>query len=420
MIQPQSNPLRRELARGKGKAPHPDDDVLTAFAENALAGQERGRVLEHLSTCAACREVLSHATSAMPEAVVREELHVLPVRRPLRSWLPWVATAAAVVAVCSAVVMHQKGQELREQASGPVTMAKLTPPAPPQLQPLQPTPAPPEQDRKKRQEAAPAAVIGQPKKAAAAAAAQNQASQVAISPPQQETLKKTPFSAAKSLRSMESRYGNLPPDTGRLEQQNGLSRPPAALPAPPAPPAQTAAMAQVRAGTGAAAMDSVEIENAAALATPLDAAGGGASSAAKAKTATAAGGAAAAPALASGAAGSMAGFSSTIARAHWRISDGGQAQRSVGNGAWQPVLPDEKAKMRVLSVYGGEVWIGGDDLRLYRSQDDGATWQLIQLPKKDSGAHAVTHIRFQSGQAGTVEADNGTQWTTVDGGQTWK
>lgn len=76
--------------------------------------------------------------------------------------------------------------------------------------------------------------------------------------------------------------------------------------------------------------------------------------------------------------------------------------------------------MRIVSVFGSNVWLGGESPRLYQSKDDGTTWHLVQLPNKGIGAHAITHIRFQSEQVGTAEADDGTQWSTVNGGQTWK
>ncbi len=76
--------------------------------------------------------------------------------------------------------------------------------------------------------------------------------------------------------------------------------------------------------------------------------------------------------------------------------------------------------MRVISVFGSDAWLGGESPRLYHSKDDGNTWHLVELPHKGSGGHAVAHIRFQSELVGTVEAYDGTQWSTVDGGQTWK
>jgi len=108
------------------------------------------------------------------------------------------------------------------------------------------------------------------------------------------------------------------------------------------------------------------------------------------------------------------------ARPHWRINSLGQAERSFGDGAWQAVLPREQSKMRIISVFDGEVWIGGDNSRLYHSTDYGATWNLVTLPDKDGREHSVAHIHFQTTQSGTVEADDGTVWTTLNGGSTWK
>jgi hypothetical protein len=108
------------------------------------------------------------------------------------------------------------------------------------------------------------------------------------------------------------------------------------------------------------------------------------------------------------------------ARPHWRINSMGRAERSYGDGAWQPVLPHEPAKMRVISVFDSEVWIGGDHSRLYHSTDNGATWHLIALPDKDGREHSIAHIHFQTAQSGTVEAEDGTVWATINGGSTWK
>jgi hypothetical protein len=108
-----------------------------------------------------------------------------------------------------------------------------------------------------------------------------------------------------------------------------------------------------------------------------------------------------------------------IARPHWRINTSGQAERSFGNEAWEAVLADEKARMRVISVFDGDVWVGGENTRLYHSVDNGSTWNLVSLPQKDRREHAIIHIRFQTSQAGTVEAADGVVWTTADGGVSW-
>ncbi|MGA2350241.1 MAG: YCF48-related protein [Terracidiphilus sp.] len=107
-------------------------------------------------------------------------------------------------------------------------------------------------------------------------------------------------------------------------------------------------------------------------------------------------------------------------RPRWRINSLGQPERTFGDSAWQIVLPKEQSKMRVVSVFDNEVWIGGDNSRLYHSTDNGATWNLVVLPSKDNRERSIAHIHFQTAQSGTVECDDGTVWTTSNGGSTWK
>ncbi|HLJ79018.1 MAG TPA: YCF48-related protein, partial [Acidobacteriaceae bacterium] len=104
-------------------------------------------------------------------------------------------------------------------------------------------------------------------------------------------------------------------------------------------------------------------------------------------------------------------------RAHWRLSASGEVERAIADGPWQTVLATPK--MRVISVAGSDVWAGGDDLRLLHSADNGNTWTPVTLPAKTAPTHAIVHIRAQSPTSLTVEADDGTVWTTSDGGAIW-
>ena len=49
---------RLRVAAG-GAGEHPEANQLSAFAENLLRADERNHVLEHLATCADCREVVA-------------------------------------------------------------------------------------------------------------------------------------------------------------------------------------------------------------------------------------------------------------------------------------------------------------------------------------------------------------------------
>lgn len=105
-------------------------------------------------------------------------------------------------------------------------------------------------------------------------------------------------------------------------------------------------------------------------------------------------------------------------RPRWRIGDNGQLERALGNGVWRAVLPAER--FRVVSVSGAEVWAGGDRLSLFRSLDRGDTWVPVALPEKSGRDHSIAHIRIESSQSITVEAADGTTWTSTDSGKSWQ
>jgi hypothetical protein len=104
---------------GANSGAHPDADLLTAFAERSLADFERAGVLEHLSCCGDCREVVALSLPASEEAAVTG------VRTSPRGWLTWPAlrwgfVAAGVVAIASVGVLryqHQPATEARKQSS---------------------------------------------------------------------------------------------------------------------------------------------------------------------------------------------------------------------------------------------------------------------------------------------------------------
>src|SRR5207245_10986603 len=68
MADPRSSKMIAERLRVGAMPPpsaHPDADLLTAFAERSLSEAERAHVVEHLSRCAVCRDVVYFA---QPEA----------------------------------------------------------------------------------------------------------------------------------------------------------------------------------------------------------------------------------------------------------------------------------------------------------------------------------------------------------------
>src|SRR5258707_15507652 len=78
---PQS--VRERLEASPSAGMHPDADVLTAFGEQLLPESERALVLDHLSRCGDCREVIA---LALP---VSEAADVAAARTVQRGWFGW-------------------------------------------------------------------------------------------------------------------------------------------------------------------------------------------------------------------------------------------------------------------------------------------------------------------------------------------
>src|SRR5262245_34884719 len=93
---------------------HPDADTLTAYAEQLLPARERRQVLEHLSACGECREVVALSLPEL-EAAAPIAVTVVPAAgrfawtklmpRLKLKWRPslGLAAMAAVVIVASLI-----------------------------------------------------------------------------------------------------------------------------------------------------------------------------------------------------------------------------------------------------------------------------------------------------------------------------
>ena len=91
---------------------HPDANLLGAFVEKSLAQVEQLRVLEHLSRCASCREIVS-LTATQPG--IASAVSVAPARAGWLSWpvLRWGAAVACVVVVGTVVTLRQQHESLQ-------------------------------------------------------------------------------------------------------------------------------------------------------------------------------------------------------------------------------------------------------------------------------------------------------------------
>jgi photosystem II stability/assembly factor-like uncharacterized protein len=101
---------------------HPDPNLLGAFVEKSLAQGEQVRVLEHLSRCTSCREIVA-LTATQPG--IGDAVSVAAVRAGWLSWpvLRWGAAVACVVVVGTVVTLRQQHESRQIEA----TIAELKP-----------------------------------------------------------------------------------------------------------------------------------------------------------------------------------------------------------------------------------------------------------------------------------------------------
>jgi Photosynthesis system II assembly factor YCF48/Putative zinc-finger len=429
-------------------ADHPDPDLLTAFAEQALAEQERFKVLAHLSRCSDCREVLAVAMPSLSTAAFATASSIDTARR--RFWLHWPAVrwgvaAACVVIVGSAVLMkrdllmkppartvalqkddagvtyssndaNNKTKDLSvvpapQPASPPPSVrdeerAVAAPPAPTRRQAQLTTPVP---DQKKalasnfRQPAPPPVLAGRMRpefahSATGSGAAVGGAAGVG-------SLASTP-TTNESL--------DLLPSNGKII---------AAPVAPPKPAAQATEEVQVTAAVPVIETDTAGAREKQELPGKAKAPSGAAMYDALVV----------APSQDSSTQTALAKEAARKAEmkrvetlrppvARWTISADGQLQHSVDSGkTWQPVAVAENATFRALSANGPDLWVGGASGLLYHSTDAGTHWMQVKPATADATLTAdIAAIEFINVRQGKITTSTGEVWITVDGGQTWR
>ena len=122
--------LKRLQEKQPAADSHPDADLLTAFAEQSLAGDERARVTEHLTRCGDCRDVVAIALPAteIETETARTETARKIVALPVSvstagmGWLRWPtlrwgALAAAILVVASLGVLEYSHRSENSVAS---------------------------------------------------------------------------------------------------------------------------------------------------------------------------------------------------------------------------------------------------------------------------------------------------------------
>ncbi len=418
-------------------ANHPDANVLSAFAERTLREDERAIVVEHLSRCEDCRDVLALALPAT-------ELAQTPMQRPAREWLTWPAmrwgfAAAGVVAIAAlGFVQHQRQAE-SAGSKAPVRFENVTKEA--KNQPLA-SPAP-IADAKKAENLQPPAAAG------AYSVAATNGTRHEVPRRSHAELLPEPVPTRGSVGQTEALAGGVPPGGPRPAnqwQQPSATQSQASVPAASSPFAKQQAAGDLTANVQAPAVSETAVES---QSTQLDRLTQNPKTrqskdepvqppqtdqdyvlarVGKAKPAEAA----------------------ASARApRWSISSTGKLQRSFDQGAsWQVV--DVKANpayftdatsiqitgktsgaakvrkmaspiFRAIVATGIDVWAGGSGGALYHSLDGGDHWVSVMPSWQDAVLTGdIVSLEFPDTQHGRVSTSTAEVWTTSDAGQTWQ
>jgi len=427
----------RERLKAPAGGDHPDADLLTAFAEQALPDRERSRVLLHVSQCADCRDVL--ALAAHPATTASGSLDTARPAWGLFQWkvLRWGAAVACVVIVGSAVLLRRdvfkphsvETASVREQpAAEQYAYQPAQQNAATKLRAQQAISSAMENGNEKdmgrvgdkalKRSAPPKLPAAAPAAPVARATREDQKKEIALG-----SMHAFGSGAAVSgamAAKPAGAWAGAPAQTVSDERKN------------PVPEARPESRKETDLATLGKASEVLEV-NAASV--PVEAESGDKKDApGKAKPASiAAKDAQSAPAVM---AQNQAAFSAeTVGQkmdrvtglrraplSRWTISSDGRLQHSIDAGrTWQPVAVVDKASFRALSANGPDVWVGGAAGLLYHSADSGTSWTQV---KPNSGSVALTAdiaaIEFTDLQQGKITTSDGEVWTTEDAGQTWR
>jgi Photosynthesis system II assembly factor YCF48/Putative zinc-finger len=371
------NSMRDALARQAAGDAHPSSEVLAAFVEHSLPSRESQRITDHLARCADCREVVFLASAAaeepageeqelMPDEAVPRISPALQAKTkeaapasPRRGWKwRWAWIPAAAVLLLSALLI-QRSQLVKNAPQPSEMIARKEPPSSATSAP--PTAAVPPAPE------SPANLVRQKPLSKSAPARSNQASASGTS------------SVAASRAA-----GQLPSELGERVSLE-----------PPSPPAPNAAILEYKHEPAAIPRENSFVASETQSASDL---------AVKSQSAREKPQVGLLPAV--------------VTQRQWRVTSDGHLEHSTASGTWTPVLAEQPAKFRAVSVVGDNVWAGGSGGVLFHSTDGGQTWKKDQISSNvETGA--IVSIRFSDERHGIITTDAGSRWSTSDGGATW-
>ena len=433
--------VRQRLQQsGPALRAHPDANVLNAFAEQCLTGLERIAVLDHLSSCAECREVVALALPASESLQPALQFS----SRPKLTWpiLRWGLTSAGVLALAllGFVEYGHRGEPARMAKNSP-------PPAAEQVRP-EAVPAAPARDEAKANEER-----SQPAPTASGRAASTEEKDANESAGKMELTRNFSTPGARGALAHGPRQSN------QWQQQNAnaiqtpsrvQNLPDAKQPVPPPSGSGKSEMVEVQSAATQLDVQSEPRDSLVAGNKPMPQPAAPSASDSEVSRAKSAPAAVSSPAVSGLTTQGRAFQALQLINPTWTVN-AGRLQRSFDQGqTWQEVnvlassdagaslevaavsskadrvRKDKKATsiapvFRAVAANGQDVWAGGNAGMVYHSADAGAHWMRI-TPSSQTGALTgdVLSLEFPDLQNGKISTSTGEIWVTADGGQSWQ
>jgi hypothetical protein len=385
----------RHISRDEGPAPAgcPEPELVAAYMDGGLSGDEAERCERHLAACASCRRMLAEmarGAGALPGA------DASPAAERARMWRwRWVVPAAATVAAAALwIVLRPATLPPRSVTIGTGQMARVD-----EVEARSKLASPVARDRE--------------------------------APSQAEAKAAVPAGASKGQSTRGAESGSVAPAEGKRAEK-------AAAPAPalaadqPAPPAQVPPAAAPAKETLAEHMAKAEAQKEA----PKDAAHAQTKPVEPSAEQTGVAGAVAADRMAAAAPPVSAEAAKQLARVArasvetapvvirtpdpltlWRLGPAGSIHRSTDGGhTWKP-----QASGITLTMLAGSAptplvcWAVGQKGAILRTID-GSNWEVVAAPTSLD----LVAVVARGGSSATITALDGQTWVTTDGARTWQ
>jgi Photosynthesis system II assembly factor YCF48 len=337
---------------------HPDPDLITAFVEKSLGNHERVPVLEHLSRCAGCREIVSLSAT---QADIAGAVSVVPASSGWLSLpvLRWGAAVACVIVVGAAVTLRhqQEAPQVAPALAGDESAARALRPDSAFAKKATSLQLPDQQAKTtsvtKQIPSGPAATSG----SVFAATANHQ--------------------KARTASRADGNYAPVAP--GPMEMADARTGSPL--------------VQEVPGRAKSAVRESQDVTmNASTAPSSRDA------------------GVAITPLV------------STNLPPRWTLSSDGTLQRSRDSGrTWQTIPVSRNTIFRALAANGLDIWVGGSAGALFHSSDAGQHWtQMRPVAGGEPLADDIIGVEFTDLLHGKLTTSRAETWITTDAGQTWQ